>query len=227
MTDRLRPYAARVTLVSSIVWATCAAGGSAHAQTSNLYNRYLRIGQPVGSWTQQPATPVDPIKLYDIVSVRVDELARMTSEGEVQRRKSGQYDAILLDWVKLIGLFTVKPAPQADGDPHVQGTLDQTLRSQSDMETRQSVAFNIACQVVDIRPNGNLVLEGHKEIRINQDAWVLSLSGECSAKDVGPGRTVLSQDIVSMKVDKRERGHGRDGYKRGWFLRWFDEFHPF
>jgi flagellar L-ring protein precursor FlgH len=49
----------------------------------------------------------------------------------------------------------------------------------------------------------------------------------CRREDVGPDGLVLSKNVLGLKLDKRERGHVRDGYKRGWFLRWFDEFHPF
>ena len=106
------------------------------------------------------------------------------------------------------------------------------MRSPSTASTganRSSVplAFNIACYVADIRPNGNLVLEAHRVIRINEESWEVSLSGVYRREDIGPDNVVLSRNIVELKIDKRERGIVRDGYKRGWFLRWFDEFHPF
>jgi flagellar L-ring protein precursor FlgH len=203
------------------------------AQSSSLYQQDLPVQGPApvdlqqGSWIFRPVPQPRKIELQDVVIVRVDELARMQAEGEMERRKNALYDAVLKDWVSLDGLKAIRPNEQSDGDPRVRGSLQQLFRAESEMETRESLTLNIACRIVDIRPNGNLVLEGHRQIRINDEVWEVSLSGICRRDDVGPDSTVLSRQILDLKLDKRERGHVRDGYKRGWLLRWIDEFHPF
>jgi flagellar L-ring protein precursor FlgH len=206
---------------------------TASAQNSSLFQRDLPSGEqnPAllqhGSWTFIPVPAPKKIELHDTVVVRVDELARVQSEGEVDRRKDALYNAVLTDWIELIGLKAVKPAPQEDGNPRIRGQLQQLYRAEAELQTRESLAFNIACSVVDIRPNGALVLEGHRQIRINHESWELSLSGLCRREDIGPDNVVLSRNVSELLIDKRERGHVRAAYRRGWFLRWFDEFHPF
>ena len=203
------------------------------AQESSSFREELTTGQRVprtldnGSWIY--IKPILPRRLaiHDRVTVRVNELARMQSDGDVERRKSAQYDAVLQDWISLIGLKAIKPNKQADGDQRIKAQLQQLYRAESEVETREMLTLNIACTVADIRPNSDLVLEGHKQIRINDNIWEVSLTGICRHEDVGPDNVVLSQNIVNLRLDKRERGQVRDGYKRGWFLRWFDEFHPF
>lgn len=207
--------------------------GSVSGQNSSLYHRDLPMGQypPTqvqrGSWTYIPTPPPKKISKHDIVVVRVDEVARTFSEGDLERRKNAQYSAVLQDWIELVGLKAIKPSPQRNGDQTIAGTLQQLYRAEADMESRESLAMNVACEVADIRPNGTLVLEAHKQIRINNESWEVALTGVCRREDIGPDNVVLSRNIVGLKIDKRERGHVRDGYKRGWFLRWFDEFHPF
>lgn len=179
-----------------------------------------------GSWIRTPVLPPKELRIHDIVSIRVEELARMQSESRVQRRKNALYNAVLLDWLKLDGL-SINKAPQAQGDPRVQGQLDQTYRTQGDTLTRESLTFNIAGEIVDIRPNGTLVLEAHRENRINEEVWDYSLTGICRKEDIGPNNVVLSRDIAQMQLYKRERGSTRDSYKRGWLVRWMDELAPF
>ena len=225
----------RSCLLIALVGIICvfATGVRVEAQTSSLAAESLPTGRPSpllldnGSWTYIPKIMPRVLALHDRVTVRVDELARMQSEGEVEQRKNAQYDAILQDWVRLIGLKALKPAVQRDGDPRVRGQIQQLFRAEADVETRESLALNIACTVADIRPNGDLVLEGHKQIRINDDFWEISLTGICRREDVGPDNVLLSRNIVNMKLDKRERGRVRDGYRRGWLGRWMDEFQPF
>jgi flagellar L-ring protein precursor FlgH len=220
-----------------MIWLVFAAvaccPASLRGQNSSLYQR-----EPVparapsqdlerGSWTYIPVAEPEPIAINDIVIVRVDELARMTSEGDMERRKNALFDAVLDNWVYLDGLKAIRPSPQSDGSPRARGQLQQLYRAEGEMETRESLALNIACRIADIRPNGNLVLEGHKQLRVNNEVWEVSLSGVCSRDAVGPDRLVLSRQINDLKLDKRERGHVRDTYRRGWLLYWWDQVRLF
>lgn len=204
-----------------------------YAQTSSLYRQAMPGPQQPyptleqGSWTYIPVQAPKQVRVNDIVTIRVDEMSRMMSEGEVNRRKTGQFDSVLQDWVKLVGLDALKPSPQSDGDPRVRAQENAVYRALGELETRESVTFNIAAKVVDLRPNGNLVLEAHRTIRINNEAWECSLIGECRKEDIGPDNTLLSRNIVDLHLDKRERGHVRDSYRRGWALRWWDQFRAF
>jgi len=220
------------TTCLATIWCTVAllASGpvtTSQAQNSSLYQRAAPATLQQASWTYQPLPPPKEIMTHDTVVVRVDELARMQSEGSLQRRKDALYDAVLKDWVNLIGLKALKPDKQSDGDQRMRGQLQQLFRAEGEKETRESLAFNIACTVADIRPNGNMVLEGHKQIQINDESWEVSLSGICRRQDIGPDNIVLSQNIVNLKIHKRERGSVRDGYRRGWLTRLMDEFQPF
>lgn len=178
------------------------------------------------SWTYQPPLPTRSFRKNDIVTIRVDEITRMMAEGGAENRKQTLYEALLTDWIAL-DRFRLRPAPQIDGDPAVSGESNSRFRSESSVESRESLSFNIAATIVDIRPNGNLVLEARKTIRVNDNLWETTLSGICRTQDIAPDNVVLSRDLQDMEIRKEDRGHLRDGYKRGWFSRWFDRVQPF
>ena len=219
--------------LSALLTAALSVGAVAlYGQESGPYPRGTMTEKLQGttldqsSWIYTPLLPPRELRVHDIISIRVQEGATMIAEGEVQRRKNASYNAVLLDWLRLDGL-SAKPAPQADGDPRARGQVDQLYRADNEVETRESLTFNIAAQVVDIRPNGNLVLEAHRFVRNNNEIWEYSLTGICRKEDIGPGNVLLSRDIADLLIDKNERGHVRDGYRRGWLVRLLDTFNPF
>lgn len=179
------------------------------------------------SWTAVPPTPGRTLKIHEIVSIRVDDTATSTAQGNAQSRKTTSYDAKLGEWIKIVGLDTIKPQTQANGDPRVQGQQAEVYRGSSNLQTREQMTFNIAAEIADIKPNGTLVLSARKSIKLNDNRWQASLSGICRPQDVGPDNVILSRDIFDLKIDKSEEGHVRDGYSRGFITRWIARFKPF
>jgi flagellar L-ring protein precursor FlgH len=182
---------------------------------------------PSTSWYETPLPPPKEVRVHDIITIRVDLGARVSSDVQFQRRRTAQYNAILNNWLILEGLHALKPDPQPDGDQQVQGNLNHLDRVTGDLETTEAMKFELASEVTAILPNGNLVLEAHRTIRNNEELWMHSLTGICRREDIGPGNLLLSKDILHLNVEKREMGHIRDSYKRGWFWRWFDTLNPF
>jgi flagellar L-ring protein precursor FlgH len=166
------------------------------------------------------------LQKHDIITVVVDVRSRFLSEGDGQARKTQSLTAVLADWIKLDNGH-LKPAPQSDGDPTIAGTLNSQNRAQSDLELRDSLAFRMAAEIIDIQPNGNLVIEGHQTVRNNEEQWRISLTGVVRREAIQADRTVSSDAIYDFNVDKEEVGQVRDGYARGWFARWYDRYKPF
>lgn len=212
---------------SSIFSGKLEAAMQESAALADTAGRSREVLPPTTSWYEIPLAPPKEVRVHDIITIRVDLGARVTSEGEVQRRKQGRYDAILNDWLVLNGLKSVKPAPQTEGDQRIQGNLNQLFRATGELETTESVKFEIGTEVAAVLPNGNLVLEAHRKVVINDEVWMVSLSGVCRREDIQPGNFVLSKDIANLDLAKREYGQIRDSYKRGFVSRMLDLFSPF
>jgi len=177
------------------------------------------------SWHYQPPEEPRELRLNDLIVVMVDEKTQVTSEGEMDRRKKADATYKLKDWIVLDGL-AVRPDPQSHGDPTIAGEMQSKYRAESELETRDSMKFRIACRVVDIRPNGTLLLEGRRQIQNNDESWEMWLMGSIRPEDVLPNNTVLSEHVAELRIIKREAGHVRDGYRRGFFMRFLDRFSP-
>ena len=208
--------------------AAPAVPGPAPGGASAAVNLHAQSGSPLQnvSWTFEPPTPPRQFRLHDQITVMVKETSQVQSKGEMDRRKQANGALKLTDWI-LLNKFAVAPDPQSEGDPTIAGAVDNKLRSQADLKTRDTMTFTITCEVTDIRPNGVLVLSGVKSVKNNDDAWEQCLTGLVRPEDVMPNNTVTSEKVAEMRIFKRESGHVPDGYRRGWLLRWLDTYQPF
>jgi flagellar L-ring protein precursor FlgH len=187
------------------------------------------LSRQMGSFIYRELPPnarARELQLHDIITVIVDHRDRMLSEGDAENRKTNTLNAVLSSWIRFDGK-SIKAAPQTDGDPRVAGTYNSQYRAESDVELRNSLTFEVAAEVIEIRPNGNLYVEGNQTIRNNDEEWTIFISGEVAREAIQPDRTVSSKAMAKLNIDKDEVGQVRDGYARGWFNKWYDKYKPF
>ena len=178
------------------------------------------------SWTYEAPAEPKQFRLHDQITVMVSEKSVVESDGQIDRRKQANGKLTLEDWI-LLRHFSLIKDPQSTGDPKVSGSMENKYRAQADLQTRDSMTFKIACQIVDMRPNGTMVLEGRKSVYNNAESWEQCVTGVVRAEDVLPNNTVLSENVAELRIVKREAGHVRDGYRRGWLLQFLDRYQPF
>ncbi len=173
-----------------------------------------------------PEAEMRELKVNSIVTILIDERSTMLSEGDAESRKTTSINSVLASWIAFDG-EDIFLAPQRRGDPRIQASKNAQYRAESDVETRDSLTFRLAAQVADIRPNGNLVLEAHKSITINDMRWMTSVTGECARQSIGLDRTVRSDSIFGVTIEKHEIGQVRDGYAPGWLARLHGKYKAF
>jgi flagellar L-ring protein FlgH len=215
-----------VILAIIATWVFAAEGV---AQNSSLFSQTEQGGGLTlerASWTYQRVAEPHVIALNDQVTVLVNNKSVFINDGQMDRKKNGYGSLTLPNWILFKGLSVI-PDPQSAGDPKIRGEVDNKLRSQANLETREQMEFKITCKVVDIRPNGIMVIEGTNAVKNNDEVSNYSLTGEIRKEDIKPDNSVLSSSIANLRINKYEEGHVRDGYRRGWLLKWLDKYQPF
>lgn len=166
------------------------------------------------------------LQLNDIIMVVVDYKSALTSDGDANSKKTASFNAVLSDWLKFDGK-NILPAAQAHGDPTIAGSLNSQYKTQADIKQNDALTFKIAASVVDIRPNGNLVIEARNSVRIDDEVWEKSLTGVVRRQSIGPDHTVRSSDIAEGQICNRKKGFVHDATNRGWLTRCYDHVKPF
>jgi len=86
---------------------------------------------------------------------------------------------------------------------------------------------SISTTVIDVLPNGNLVVAGEKQIGVNQNVDVMRFSGTVDPRLLQPDNIINSTQVANLRVESRGRGAQGEAQTVGWLSRFFLSFNPF
>ena len=86
-------------------------------------------------------------------------------------------------------------------------------------EADQTLKGKIAASVINVLPNGNLVVAGERSIAMNGGVSTLRFSGVVNPADIKPGGIVASGDVVDARIEQVGGGDLADAGSRGWLQR--------
>jgi flagellar L-ring protein FlgH len=111
------------------------------------------------------------------------------------------------------------PAQVVDGNNNYNGG--------GDIKNTQTISTRCAVQVIDTLPNGNLVLEGVRQVSFTKERQFASFRGIVRTYDIGPDNTVLSSNVADARIEIVSEGTLTESQKKGWLLRLNDKINPF
>ena len=88
-------------------------------------------------------------------------------------------------------------------------------RGQASTSRNAQLTSRMTVLVVDILPNGNLVVEGTKTMEINNDTEVVTLSGIVQPEHISSSNTVYSYQIANAKLMYKGKGSMTQGQRIG------------
>ena len=93
-------------------------------------------------------------------------------------------------------------------------------------ESANTFSGSITATVIEVLPNGHLVVAGEKQIGVNQNVDVLRFSGTIDPRLVQPGSVISSTQVANVRVESRGRGPQGEAQTVGWLSRFFLSFQP-
>jgi flagellar L-ring protein precursor FlgH len=167
------------------------------------------------------------IKVHDLLTIIVRESKTATTDSKLQSKKNWKLDTGLEEWIRLSNKHGVVPAKFEQGKPSVLFDFKNDYKGNGKYDRKDELTTRITARVIDVKPNGNLVLEARKSIAIDDEGYTITLTGECRALDVLPDNTILSTQIADPTIDVQHSGSVRDATRRGWLMRGLDFLRPF
>lgn len=144
----------------------------------------------------------------DILTVRVKITDRAEIENETQRSRKNSEDSGITDF---IGSKTI-PNPAKAVLPGRILTADSTALSEGkgSVNRQETVQTNVAAVVTQVLPNGNLVVEGRQEVRVNFEVRELIVAGIVRPEDIESDNTIDSTKIAQARIAYGGRGQITD-----------------
>ena len=96
---------------------------------------------------------------------------------------------------------------------------DHAMTGDGSAEQSNELTGNITVSVVEVLPNGNLIIRGEKRVTINNGAEYVQLSGIVRPVDILPNNSVLSTQVADATINYTGEGAIADSNKGGWLAR--------
>lgn len=155
---------------------------------------------------------------YDLISVIVSEVTTSQSNAALSTEKDTSIEGEINDFTdlkRLLTEFTLSNYNYGDQNPRMGVELKNSFSGEGDYARQDSMSSRVQARVIDIKPNGSLVLEARKHIRNDRETLDLVLTGTCRSEDVTYQNTILSTQLYDLRVSKQHTGEVRNAARKG------------
>lgn len=192
------------------------------ATYEEMYQRYLQTARataaPPGTsiaWMSSLASDPRARAVNDLLTVRVVESIAAAGTADSALTKASGANAATPN------LFGVEKKLPSSMDPtRLVGLSSSSNFAGTGATTRTGeLTAVITVRVAEVLPNGDLVLEGAREIEINGDRQMVVLTGVVRPLDIAPNNVVLSTQVGQLSIRYFGNGLMRDSLKPGFLIR--------
>ena len=166
----------------------------------------IYIGRQSDSWFGKGRN----FQVGDVITVLLNEStqAARSQVGSISRNSTNDMltPGLAVLGNKLGGVMKGTDFSKTDISNKGTGTADQTA----------SLTGSVAVSVVEVMPNGNLVLRGEKQLALTEGSEIIQVAGIIRPDDVAPNNTVQSRRLANAQIAYRGKGDLANATRAGW-----------
>ena len=106
-------------------------------------------------------------------------------------------------------------------------THTNTMDGTADFKDKRNFTDSISAVVVDIMPNGNLIISGTRERNLADDIQIIEVTGIVRPNDITVDNIVRSEQIANFSIVSRSKGVAAQFTSPNWLGKIFDAIWPF
>ncbi|MBZ9959150.1 flagellar basal body L-ring protein FlgH [Mesorhizobium sp. BR1-1-14] len=189
------------------------------------------------SYPEPPAAPVKKFSLWDdrqsrlftdpralregdilTVRIKLNDKANFKNQNDRSRtasRKLG-YD-VTLGWED--------KSTSGKGDAGLSSSTE--TNADGEIKRSENLELNVAAVVTEVLPNGNLMIRGSQEVRVNYELRVLTIAGMVRPSDIGAENTISYERIAEARISYGGRGRVSEVQQPAYGQQILDQVLPF
>ena len=137
-------------------------------------------------------------QVNDVLTIRIAEQTLAESKADVtSQRKFDTNNAItgLPDQISTAGV-----------NPLLAASSNHSLQGKGQASSQSQLRTSLAGRVVSVLPNGTLVIEAERRLRLNNETQTIALRGMVRAADIQSDNSVLSTSLANLEIELKGKG---------------------
>ncbi|MEW5847926.1 MAG: flagellar basal body L-ring protein FlgH [Myxococcota bacterium] len=163
----------------------------------------------------------------DIVIVKVVEEADAQRRADTELGKRSSVSSVLNALPFLDRFINPNPALDLPRESRMDGQHDMSFEGKGATGRSERFVATVPVVVRRVLPNGNLFVEGHRVILVNNEEHHFYVSGVIRPIDIEQDNTIRSSQVADAEIEFVGRGRMSDAQEQGWFSRFISWLSPF
>ncbi len=110
--------------------------------------------------------------------------------------------------------------------PQYDFTSSSTEQGQGSIDRSEKIQLSVGAVVTDVLPNGNLIVSGSQEVRVNYELRVLNIAGIVRPRDISKDNTIAYNKIAEARISYGGRGRIMEVQQPAVGQQIYDRFKP-
>jgi flagellar L-ring protein precursor FlgH len=164
----------------------------------------------------------------DVLTIRIDEKHKGSKSADTAaQRESTIHNGLVGTGMGYLGLPGIRVSDEMRRGFGIDGFANNKFTGKGATSREGTLTGTISVIVTEVLPNGDLRIEGRREVTVNSEKQLMTIGGVVRRVDVDTKNTVLSSAIADAKIEYSGLGVLDDVQRPGWFIRILDWIYPF
>jgi flagellar L-ring protein precursor FlgH len=187
------------------------------------------VAQAQSLWQQGAAQSMVADKrarrVGDILSILIQESNTANRQNNTKTSKASNINASLETF--LYSPAASKFLTKGGQLPALKTSAAQGFDGGGQISNSEKITARIAVRVIDVLPNGDLIIEGTRKVSFSGETQDAVLRGVVRSMDVTANNTIFSYNIAEATIKYVSSGTISDNQKKGWFTKVWEKVTPF
>jgi flagellar L-ring protein precursor FlgH len=168
------------------------------------------------------------MRVGDILTIKIVEKHKGSKSADTKaERESTLTNSLSGSGIGYIGIPGIRLGAETMRGLGIDASAKNKFGGKGATSREDTLTGTISAIVTEVLPNGDLRVEGKREVTVNSETQLMMISGIVRRVDVDTKNTVLSSAIADAKIEYSGLGVVDDVQRPGWLVRVLDWVYPF